>query len=163
MCAASARTHCVFGATKASQAMKISRLARALPVCAAISLLGCSDSIGPQLAIDASSVPFIAILHGPFIQVSIHNVSDRSVQLAACGGDILPMREQVVGGEWISAPLAACTGNFTPVSLDPGQTILAGAWNFDGASGTYRIRAPLYHDSITARPSRDASRRFTIR
>ena len=139
------------------------RVVRGLALFATLSVLGCGDSIAPDLAIAVAPVPHTANSGGPFILVTIHNVSGRAVQLAACDGtDILPLREQRVGGEWVASPLASCVKAFAPVSLAPGETVATAYWNFNGVVGTYRFRAPRYADSLSVEPSSETSNELTL-
>jgi hypothetical protein len=143
--------------------MTMSRATHVLAFFGALAALGCGDSLAPQLVIAADAAFNVDIYADPFVQISIRNVSGRSIQLAACDGtDILPIREQLVDGRWVDAPLATCVKEFAPITVSGGETVFTGSWNLSRSHGTYRFRAPLYFDSMTVRSSREASSQFTI-
>lgn len=140
--------------------MRVSRLI-ALVLCVS----SCSERLAPELSISTDRSSYVAEQPhaGPFVSVTIRNASSHVLELALCGGtDVLPLRERFVNSEWISDPLARCVESFTPLELKPGEVISLGDWNFLGAQGTYRIRVPLYRDSISLEPSLEVSMPFTI-
>ena len=134
-----------------------------LGILGALSTVGCHDSLRPEMTISASLSPHIAIYPGPFVAISLQNESSRAIQMAACGGtDVLPLRERLVDGRWISDPMAICVEAFHLRELAPGEAISLASWNFSGVTGTYRFRAPLFQDGTTVRASRDVSAAITI-
>jgi hypothetical protein len=141
----------------------MSRATRVAVLCSALTILGCDYSVGPVLVIAVNVPANVDITADPFVSVSIRNVSSRSIQLAACDGtDLLPIREQLVDGRWVYAPLATCVKQFAPVDLSGGETISSAFWNLSGEHGVFRFRAPLYFGPLTIRSSREASSQFTI-
>jgi hypothetical protein len=129
----------------------------------ALGAVGCHDGLRPDLTISASLSPHIAIYQGPFVSIALQNESPRTIQMAACGGtDVLPLRERLVNGRWISDPMANCVEPFQVRELAPEEAISLASWNFSGVTGTYRFRAPLFQDAMSVRASRDVSAAITI-
>jgi hypothetical protein len=134
--------------------------------CAAFAISGCDDSLRSELTIatDASEYSRSSPEAGPSVGISIRNISSRDIHLGACAGtDLLPLRERFLDGTWVVAPVATCVTTFQARVISPGETVYLGWWNFLGATGTFRLRAPIYRDSLGVAPSRDVSLSFTVR
>ena len=131
----------------------------------AVVALACGDPVRPELSILTDKDVYVVPQPngGPFVGVTVRNVSERVIVLAACGGtDVLPLRQRLRDGEWADDPLATCAAAMRPKEFAPGDYLSLGHWNFFGATGTFRFRVPLYRDSLTVSYSHEVSPTFSV-